>query len=79
MSTDKDGGPAFPVWELNGQGQQEMTSFGMSMRDYFAAQALPGLMGRAWCVDGKTGEQIINEWAASAYACADAMLRARAG
>lgn len=32
-----DGGPAFPVWELNGHGQPEMTGFGMTLRDYGAA------------------------------------------
>ncbi|WP_420465573.1 hypothetical protein [Panacagrimonas sp.] len=37
MSAPNDGGPAFPVWELNGHGQQETTGFGMTLRDYFAA------------------------------------------
>jgi hypothetical protein len=41
MSVIEDGGPAFPVWELNGGGQPEMTHFGMSLRDYFAAKAMP--------------------------------------
>lgn len=39
MTTINDGGPAFPVWELNGKGQPEMTGFGMTLRDYFAAKA----------------------------------------
>lgn len=29
MNKINDGGPAFPVWELNGQGKPEMTGFGM--------------------------------------------------
>lgn len=41
MSKIETGGPAFPVWELNGQGQPEMTGFGMTLRDYFAAKAMP--------------------------------------
>ena len=43
-----DGGPAFPVWELNGQGKPEMTGFGMSIRDYFAAKALPAVYKDFW-------------------------------
>lgn len=42
---------------------------GMTLRDYFAAQALQGiLVGRTLLHD---------EWAADAYAMADAMLKAR--
>jgi hypothetical protein len=37
-----DGGPAFSVWELNGKDQPEMTGFGMTLRDYFAARAMQG-------------------------------------
>ena len=57
MNTSNDGGPAFPVWELNGKGQPEMTGFGMSLRDYFAAKAMAafivepineGAAGTAW-------------------------------
>ena len=32
MNKINDGGFAFPVWELNGNGQPEMTGFGMSLR-----------------------------------------------
>lgn len=39
-----DGGPAFPVWELNGHGQPEMTGFGMTLRDFFAAKAMAALI-----------------------------------
>lgn len=38
MNKINDGGRAFPVWELNGHGQPEMTGFGMSLRDYFATR-----------------------------------------
>lgn len=39
MSTINDGGPVFPVTELNGQGEQELTHPGMTLRAYFAAHA----------------------------------------
>lgn len=39
-----DGGYAFPVWELNGKGQPEMTEFGMTLRDWFAGRVCSALM-----------------------------------
>ena len=39
MNNINTGGPEFPVWELNGHGTQEMTEFGMTLRDYFIAHA----------------------------------------
>lgn len=56
------GGPAFPI-EVN----SEMTCLGMTLRDYFAAKALPECIG--W------GEP--DEICAKAYEYADAMLKAR--
>jgi hypothetical protein len=64
MSTIKDGGPAFPMhpnsWE-----------YGMTLRDWFASQALAGLL--------RDGIDVfdINVTANDAYKMADAMLRAR--
>lgn len=88
MSTKNDGGPAFPVWELNGHGQPEMTSFGMTLRDHFAAKAMQGMM--AVPDDQRYGDRAdkaltIEEWqewcvtglVEHAYRIADAMLRAR--
>ena len=46
MNKISDGGPAFPVWELNGHGQPEMTGFGMTLREYFAAKAMELAEGR---------------------------------
>lgn len=66
MSTN-DGGLAFPI-SREAEGWYEP---GMTLRDYFAAQALAGLY---------TQERTITEhkWAArEAYAAADAMLAAR--
>lgn len=73
MSKQHDGGPAFPVWELNGQGKPEMTGFGMSLRDYFAAKAMQGFLS-----DPKWRDNVIDELTAShAYRMADAMMEAR--
>lgn len=37
MNKINDGGPAFPVWELNGQGKPEMTGFGMTLREHISS------------------------------------------
>jgi len=72
MSERNDGGPAYPVWELNGSGQPEMTCFGMSLRDYFAGQAVQG-----WSANPLPNASSIHDVAARAYRLADAMLAAR--
>jgi len=67
------GGPAFPVhsvsWkEKDGTECVGIGTHGMTLRDYFAAQALAGILScdaRAECDDTKA------EWA---YSLADAML-----
>jgi hypothetical protein len=74
MSEIKDGGPAFPIWELNGQGNPEMTGFGMTLRDYFAAKAMEGLLAQS-CGTAMGSDPI--HGAQYAYAMADAMLKAR--
>lgn len=83
-----DGGPAFPVWELNGKGQPEMTGFGMTLRDYFAAKAMAALIaeplneGQAstawhWTRQMNTLLSGPDITAHAAYMMADAMLKAR--
>ena len=62
----KDGGPAFPVQDMRGD------EHGMSMRDYFAGQALAGVCQRADWDDGE--ENVLARWA---YDIADAMLAER--
>ena len=63
------GGPAFP--DNNPEHPSDQRS-GMTMRDYFAGQALAGIMARG------TGTSNALEWAPEeAYAVADAMLSAR--
>lgn len=76
MNTSNDGGTAFPVWEI--------TEFGMSLRDYFAAKAMQGLLanpggpiqvnpmsGWGWCNCN------VEDVAEFAWHVADAMLKAR--
>jgi hypothetical protein len=65
MSTINDGGPAFPFQD--GYGRVS----GMTLRDWFASQALVGLIADP-SRDGSTDDR-----ARYAYAYADAMLRAR--
>lgn len=78
MSNTNTGGPAFPVlhW-INGEstGAED----GMTLRDYFAAKAMQGLLANP-----KLHEQILRHGGAdgrwielSAYGWADAMLKAR--
>jgi len=78
---DTTGGTAFPVWELNGNGQQEMSSPGMTLRDYFAAKAMQGMLSNfdwmqhaAQQFEGVSGEELVPQMA---YEIADAMLKAR--
>jgi hypothetical protein len=65
--------PAFPSSVDDGETVKYM--LGMSMRDYFAAQAMQGLMNRVW--GDMPAEELFNIWATSSYALADAMLKAR--
>ena len=63
--TKDTGGPAFPTPRYE---RGDMYSLGMTLRDYFAAKAMQGLL------DAAMGE---SEIAKAAYAMADAMLKAR--
>jgi hypothetical protein len=55
---------------------------GMTLRDYFAAQAMQGLLANGWCASLRNdhyGEDAGNSSVAiDAYMMADAMLKARA-
>jgi hypothetical protein len=69
MSAPKDGGPAFPTeWILIGMPDE--SRLGMSLRDWFAGQALAGLVAQP------TMGRVIDT-ASIAYRVADAMLAAR--
>jgi hypothetical protein len=65
MSNINDGGPAFPFQD--GYGRVS----GMTLRDWFASQAMAGLV--PYVVKGATFENVAED----AYKAADAMLRAR--
>ena len=70
--TAKDGGPAFP-FQANDRSNLDMQTNGMSLRDWFAGQALAGLLAGSPDADcGPMG------YASDAYSMADAMLIARA-
>ena len=72
---ENDGGPAFPVAHLD-----DVVQTGMSMRDYFAAAALNGLLssGEKEFIPNESGCLVNNKYIQdSAYRLADAMLAAR--
>jgi len=70
---NSNGGPAFPVTPTDRSGQCAPTQMGMSLRDWFAGQALAGLMSqrKAWAEPRE-------RMALDAYDAADAMMRERA-
>ena len=82
--SNKNGGPAFPR-AYGGHpdpapGDAEMQSQeGMTLRDYFASQALTGLIGTYVVGNGTCmgTEHFANNVSIHAYKMADAMLRAR--
>ncbi len=68
-----DGGPAFPTVPV-------MSAHGMSLRDYFAGQALTGAMVmqiEAAKIESPSNENIVSTLAEITYEIADAMLAAR--
>lgn len=66
--TLNNGGPAFPYDDRGPK-----FHYGISMRDWFAGQALAGLLG-GWPSDTDPKVKTASEWA---YEFADAMLEAR--
>lgn len=68
-----DGGPAFPraAFGAPETGMLNHEQDGMSLRDYFAGQALAGLLANP-DVNGE-----VHHFATDAYRCADAMLAER--
>jgi hypothetical protein len=64
--SDKTGGPAFPTPAHN------LENDGMTLRDYFAAKAMQGLL--ACPIQPQSDEDM---YARDAYKVADAMLKAR--
>jgi hypothetical protein len=66
--------PAFPTIGDN----WNRSSGGMTLRDYFAAKAMQGLLSGQFTVDSQTGQPLdYDQRAVSSYKQADAMLKAR--
>ncbi|MEM8420664.1 hypothetical protein Q4S30_07290 [Morganella morganii] len=68
---DKTGGSAFPLPATEWNGADE----GMTLRDYFAAKAMQGILVNTERNEFSFGK--VDEIASKAYELADAMLRAR--
>jgi len=80
MSTPKDGGSAFPMPPFNcPNGDTDWGNSGMSLRDWFAGQALTGMLPT---IKANSEDTLIHTSipmaARFSYAIADAMLKARA-
>jgi hypothetical protein len=74
MSNTNTGGPAFPTATL-----AQKTEGGMTLRDYFAAKALPAIY-KDTCECARVEGWALgwhDDVAAEAYAMADSMLKAR--
>lgn len=69
MEKINDGGPAFP--STRKVGSVELTDGGMTLRDYFAAKAMEGLLSSP---TDPSSAKAAAEWS---YEMADAMLAAR--
>lgn len=83
MKNLKEGGPAFPVSDLFGMEPASpdhafRLASGMSLRDYFAAKAMQGLILNSQGTQGYDFALIQSTGAELAYEFADAMLKARA-
>jgi len=82
MSERKDGGSAFPGMEHFGQeggcGYTDCSSYGMSLRDWFAGHAIPAAMTVCDVQEcNKRGYNWEKYIAIECYAIADAMIEAR--
>jgi hypothetical protein len=74
MRNTNTGGPAFPVQSVYIE-DQETNSHGMTLRDYFAAKAMQGILAGDHIIND--GNEPLTTAAYVAYAQADAMLKAR--
>jgi hypothetical protein len=85
MSEQKDGGPAFPVSTARAEdgsfghqdGNYPWQFGGVTMRDYFAGQAVSGCIATCQGDTRLPGESKADLIARRAYELADAMLTAR--
>lgn len=73
-----NGGPAFPQDEWSIDSSEYLSRGGMSLRDYFAAQAMQRAMPGDWYFNGgPVNAALVAEVALMSYQFADAMLKAR--
>ena len=70
MEKAKDGGPAFPCRTKRPFGEAELYTTGISMRDYFAGQALAGLLA-----DPTTHDMTQDAISGACFSQADSMIR----
>jgi hypothetical protein len=79
--TIDEGGFAFPTPTLFSPNGTFLGggSDGMTLRDWFAGQALACVPLRSWDHVGTTDQERIEAWAKCAYLAADAMIAARKG
>ena len=76
MTTNKTGGPAFPVFPDTGGGHAAAFQ-GMTLRDYFAAKAMQAIIQDTGINIGDGKDKSDKHDAEAAYRYADAMLKAR--
>lgn len=76
MSARENGGPAFPQHVAPAY-RQEPEIWGMTLRDYFAAQAMASVIPSSGTFLGETRADFAEIIAADAYRIADAMLAER--
>jgi hypothetical protein len=82
MKTTNDGGPAFPAQPIHHFPDgitMSQNQGGMTLRDYFAGQALAGICVPAQLTDGPITDWEFDKIAPVAWKAADAMLAAREG
>lgn len=75
-----DGGPAFPIPPQTNGDHDWNRAGGMSLRDYFAAQALPAVIAAYLAANGNgcAADHALRNVPALAYKYADAMIAERA-
>lgn len=71
----EDGGPAFPTENAHQSSGTTWHHEGMSMRDYFAAKAMQGILAGCHPICKEDGAQ--HKIPVAAYMLADEMLKAR--
>lgn len=80
MGEQDDGGAAFPLLSHGGVHEHQFVNVGMSLREYFAAAALTGLLAEPRDAGTQPWSELSEDsgLAGRAYQMADAMLSARA-